>query len=295
MALCRRHSVKRSLLPSGHLMSAVLPVTLWLVWLLWAHWYMGLIRGPVDYTALVQATPVGLLLGGEGSWHGWLHGMWVAQSWCWAACWCGLILGWVTVSPEGSWGWCQSTSGWILGWLWGQRDLGMMLVCWGWLEGGFQNDACQHQYLCRRMSSPEWLLPVSVTPGEVSVASKRLSKWAILTQIPAKYWVCTGTWIMWDYSVPFRNLCFLHPLVLPYTSPVILQSHIFWGLVFGVGPPSWEAQCGPQTPPSLERSFAVVVIFSFVDCLPEGVVVWVRSYCVSTIPAHLIVVPSLYL
>ena len=109
-----------------------------------------------------------------------------------------------------------------------------------------------------------------MTPGEVSVASKRLSKWASLTQIPAKYWVCTGTWIMWDYSVPFRNLCFLHPLVLPYTSPVTLQSHIFWGLIFGIGPPSWGAQCRPQTPPSLERTFAVVVIFSFVDCLPEG-------------------------
>ena len=148
MALCRRHSVKRSPLPFGHLMSAVLPVTLWLVWLLWAHWYVGLIRGPVDYTALVQATPVGLLFGGEGSWHGWLHGLGVAQSWCWPACWCGLILGWVTVSPEGSWGWCRSTGGWILGWL----AVG---------PEGPENDASLLGVAGGRI--PEWRLPAPVS------------------------------------------------------------------------------------------------------------------------------------
>lgn len=85
---------------------------------------------------------------------------------------------------------------------------------------------------------------------------------------------------------PLGISVFCIPLVLPYTSPVTRQSHMFWGLVFGAG---------PQTPPSLERTFAVVVIFPFVDCLPEGVVVWVGSYCASAIPTHPIVVPSLYL
>ena len=61
---------------------------------------------------------------------------------------------------------------------------------------------------------------------------------------------------------PLGISVFYIALVLPYTGPVTLQSHIFWGLVFGAGPPSWGAQCGPQTPPSLERTFAVVVLSS---------------------------------
>ena len=47
------------------------------------------------------------------------------------------------------------------------------------LEGEFQNGPCQHQSLCGRMSSPKWLLPVSMFPRGVPFAcypSERLSK-----------------------------------------------------------------------------------------------------------------------
>ena len=47
------------------------------------------------------------------------------------------------------------------------------------LEGGFQNGVCQHQCPHGRMSSPEWLPPVSMSPGGAAVApsfSRRFSK-----------------------------------------------------------------------------------------------------------------------
>ena len=56
------------------------------------------------------------------------------------------------------------------------------------------------------------------------------------------------------------------PQVLLKVSPTGLQIQMFWGPIFLVqDPPEWGAQCGTQTPHSLGRNSAIVIILLFVD------------------------------
>ena len=54
------------------------------------------------------------------------------------------------------------------------------------LEGGLRITVCQHPCPCGRTSSPKWLPPASVSPGEISVAFylpgrlSNISKWVWL-------------------------------------------------------------------------------------------------------------------
>ena len=60
-------------------------------------------------------------------------------------------------------------------------------------------------------------------------------------------------------------------LAFPKASPTGLLSHTFWGLIFPVQDPRESgAQCGAQTPCSLERTLTIVIVLLFVGHLPCG-------------------------
>ena len=97
--------------------------------------------------------------------------------------------------------------------------------------------------------------------------------------------VCT----LWEWSLYFPQPSGSHQSKPCWPSePDVLGAHFP-----GVGPLDWGAWCGSQTPLSLGRTSAIIIILPFVVCLPEVV----GLDCTVHLPllTHLIVVPSLYL
>ena len=119
-------------------------------------------------------------------------------------------------------------------------------------EGGFQNGTCQHQCPCDRMKSPERLLPASVSPVWVPVASflsRRLckfSKW-VWPRLLSHYCFCPGAGVCEILYVSFRSgVSISHsPLAFPKLSPTGLQCQTFCGLIFQEQDPwAWKPDVG---------------------------------------------------
>ena len=90
------------------------------------------------------------------------------------------------------------------------------------------------------MSSHKWLLPASVSPGWVPIAScfSGISKW-VWPRLLSNYCFCPGSRKVWDFCArPLRVESLSHSLLaLPKGSPTGLQSQMSWGLIFPVQNP----------------------------------------------------------
>jgi len=147
-------------------------------------------------------------------------------------------------------------------------------------EGGFP---CQHQCPCDRMKSPEQLLPASVSPVWVPVASflsRRLckfSKW-VWPRLLSHYCFCPRGWSVRDFVCVLQewSLCFQQPTGFPQIKPHwTSMPDVLWAHLPGAGPLGLGAWCGAQIPCSLERSSAIVIILLFL-CVGY-LVVWVLT------------------
>ena len=83
------------------------------------------------------------------------------------------------------------------------------------------------------------------------------------------------------------------PLALPKSTPHWpSKPNILGSFLPSAEPLGWGAQCGAQTPCSLGRTCAVIIILPFVGCPPPGMGL---DFTISPSPTHLAVLPSLYL
>lgn len=146
-------------------------------------------------------------------------------------------------------------------------------------RGRLPNGACQHQCPRCRISSPKLLLPMSVSPGEVPVASwlpgqfSNISKW-VWPGLPFKSLPLLGLRVCEILCALFKSGIFVS--YSPSQSPVarrpcwpskpdILQAHLL--SVQDPHPtPRWEL----QIPCSLGISSAAVTILPSIGCLPTG-------------------------
>ena len=112
------------------------------------------------------------------------------------------------------------------------------------LEGGFQNDTCQHQSPHGRTSSQKWLPLVSVFPRVTSICPLPLwetiqDQQVRLTQSPFK--LLLFPWVLEHVRFcvcPLRVETISHgSLALLKLSSSGFQSQTFWGLVFLVQDP----------------------------------------------------------
>ena len=128
-------------------------------------------------------------------------------------------------------------------------------------EGAPQNGCCQYLYPQGELQLP----PAS--PGASPRSAGRSDPEFFQTTVSA-----LGPTVREIVCAPFKSgVSISHsPLDHVKVSPSGLQSHTFWGLHFLLSYPSWGAQYGTQTPCSLGRTSAVVIMFSFVDHSPRG-------------------------
>lgn len=126
-----------------------------------------------------------------------------------------------------------------------------------------------------RVSSQKCLSPVSVSPLGVLVAS------CLSGRLPEiGHLVCPR--LLSDYSVLDLRVCEIFHVLFKNSASV---SHIFWlsciqvfksqtslgAHLSSTGSLGWGAQYGAQTASSLGRASAILIIFLFVGCPPEGV------------------------
>lgn len=125
-------------------------------------------------------------------------------------------------------------------------------------DRGFLNGICKHQCPCGRKSSPEWLPPVSMSPGGVAVAPASLgdSPKSVGESDPASYsCFCPG-------PCESGELLFLPALWDSQLYALLaFKSQMLWGLVFVVQDP-WTGGvwCGARCPTSFERASAPVIL-----------------------------------
>ena len=76
------------------------------------------------------------------------------------------------------------------------------------------------------------------------------------------------------FHIPFKSgVYFFMCKICQSSKPYVLEAHLPNARLLG-----WEAQCGSWTPHSFERTFAIVIILSFVGCLLRCVMTFLCLY-----------------
>lgn len=125
-----------------------------------------------------------------------------------------------------AWGWWQPPGSWVL------------VTSANKLNGVFQNNSFHHQFYDSRTNFSKWLLPVSLSPGQVQVSSylsRRISKnsrWIWPRSILNNF-LCTGPWNKWDFACAHKHevLFSWSSLALQEISPSSFHSQTYQGLI----------------------------------------------------------------
>lgn len=141
------------------------------------------------------------------------------------------------------------------------------------LEGGLQNDFCQHQCLHGRMSSPKCCYQYFSFALCLSGRLFKISRYASPRSL-SNYSFCLGHRVCDILCKPFKSgVYFLQPSHSPGSKshqpskPDLLEVYLP-----SAGFPGWGAQYGAWATGLLGRTSAVVIILSFwVTCLGEWV------------------------
>ena len=178
--------------------------------------------------------------------------------------------------------WALWYKGWLFGWLWAHRVFRAATLLMGRhshntnrLQRGFQNNTCQNQCNCGRMSFQKWLPPLSTSLVWDPVSFCFSGRLSIGRYDPGSFHITAstlGSGVCESLCATLRgDSLFPTPSGAPKSKPHWpSKSNILGVHLPDAGHLSWRTWSERQLPYSLGRTSVIVIVLLFVSSLPGG-------------------------